>query len=107
MPTDGRRVGPASLLQEGTSWLGSGVVFATRDEQLADAAMMLWKIAKAIRGRQGELGLSTTTLAARSGVRRQTITDVTMGMTWPDLRTLGRICSALGLEMTLFAKGGE
>ena len=99
--------GPAGLLKKGTSWLDGKVVFATKDRQLADAAMMLWKISRKIRGRQGELGYSNSALGHEAGVRRQTVADVAMGTTWADAVTLGRICSVLGLELMASVKDAE
>ena len=100
MATKERRVGPAGLLKTGSSWLDDKASFTTDDPGLEQAAVMLWSISAAIRARQGQLRLSVTALADKSGVRRQTVTDVTMGTTWPDAATLARICSTLGLEIT-------
>ena len=100
MAVSAESVGPASLLKKNASWLDSKVVFATKDDQLADAAMMIWKVTRQLRAAQGEQGLSNSALGFNSGVRRQTVSDVLMGLVWPDTRTLGRICSALGLELT-------
>lgn len=93
-------VGPASLLKKGTSWLDPKVVFTTKNDQLADAAAMIWKVTRQLRARQGEISLSNSALGFKSGVRRQTVADVLAGAVWPDTRTLGRICSALGLDLT-------
>jgi DNA-binding phage protein len=100
MTTKERRVGPAGLLKSGSSWLDDKASFATDDPGLEQAAVMLWNISAAIRARQGQLRLSITALADKSGIRRQTVTDVTMGTTWPDAATLARICSVLNLDLT-------
>ena len=67
--------------------------------------MMLWKITKQLRARQGELKLSDTALSYAAGVRRQTVADVLMGAVWPDTRTLGRICASLKLDLTVLDQG--
>jgi len=92
--------GPAGLLKKGTTWLDAKVVFATKDDDLAAAAMMVWKISKQIRIKQGELRLSSSDLAFKAKITRQTATNIAMGTTWPDARTLGLLCSVLGLEIT-------
>lgn len=99
------QVGPARLLKPRTSWFDSKVVFATRDDNLAAASMMIWKISKVIRSRQGEMGLSNLALAEKSGVSRQTVGDVLAGTSWPDARTLGRLCNVLGLELVALNNG--
>jgi hypothetical protein len=97
-------VGPATLLKKGSSWLDSKVVFAVREKAVADAAMMVWKITKQLRARQGERGLSNTALSDLARIRRQTVSDVLMGVVWPDTRTLMRLCAALDLEITTVDK---
>lgn len=104
MEKGGRGVGPAGLLKKRTSWLDPKVVFVTRDDALEAAAMALWKISKKIRARQGELGLTDLALSEKAGVQRQTLAAITMGKSWPDARTLGRICFVLGLELMASVK---
>lgn len=104
MGTGTESVGPASLLKTGTSWLDARAVFSTDDRQLTEAATMLWNVSRQLRARQGEMQLSNTALSYAAGVRRQTVADVLMGAVWPDTRTLGRICSALNLELTTINK---
>lgn len=104
MEKGGRGVGPAGLLKRKTSWLDPKVVFATKDDALEAAAMSLWKITKAIRARQGEMGLTDLALSERAGIQRQTLAAITMGTSWPDARTLSRICFVLGLELVTITK---
>ena len=92
--------GPASLLVSNSNWLDAHALFTARDQELAGAALMLWEITRQLRARQGERGLSNSALGVKSGVRRQTIADVLMGQVWPDTKTLFRIASVLGLEIT-------
>jgi len=94
-------VGPASLLKEGSSWLDPRAVFDEKDKALADAAASLWNVTRQLRAKQGERGYSNSMIGALATVRRQTVSDVLMGVVWPDTRTLGRICSVLGLELTV------
>jgi len=100
MARSAKSVGPASLLKVGTSWLDAKAIFVTKDGKLADAALMLWKVTKQLRARQGEMRLSNTALSYLADVRRQTVADILMGVVWPDTRTLGRICASLKLEIT-------
>lgn len=99
METSGRGIGPAGLLKMRTSWLDPKVVFATKDDALEAAAMSLWKITKIIRSKQGELGLTDLALSEKAGIQRQTLAAITMGKSWPDTRSLGRICFVLGLSL--------
>ena len=92
-------VGPASLLKKGSSWLDPQVEFDESDKSLAGAAASLWNVTRQIRARQGERGYNNSALGALSDVRRQTVSDVLMGVVWPDTRTIGRLCSVLGLEL--------
>jgi len=100
MATSETAVGPASLLKEGSSWLDPKAVFDDNDKALADAAASLWNVTRQLRARQGERGMSNSMIGALATVRRQTVSDVFMGVVWPDTRTLGRICSVLGVEIT-------
>ncbi len=100
-------VGPASLLKKGTSWLDQKVVFVTPRKELAEAAMMVWKITYKLRQAQGARRLSSFTLSALAGLRRQTVADVMMGEVWPDTRTLLRLCAVLDLEITVVNKNEE
>ena len=97
-------VAPASLLKEGTSWLDQKVVFVTPEKELADAAMMVWKITYKLRQAQGARRLSNFSLSVSAGLRRQTVSDVLMGVVWPDTRTLLRLCAVLDLEITVISK---
>lgn len=106
MPKSARGVGPAGLLKRRTSWLDPKVVFATKDDALEAAAISLWKISKAIRARQGELGLTDLALAEKAGIQRQTLAAITMGTSWPDARTLSRIGFVLRLELVTIPKDG-
>lgn len=94
------------MLKRKTSWLDPKVVFATKDDALEAAAMSVWKITKAIRSRQGELGLTDLALSQRAGIQRQTLAAITMGKSWPDTRTLGRICFVLGLNLVALGEEG-
>jgi DNA-binding XRE family transcriptional regulator len=107
MQKSARGVGPAGLLKKRTSWLDPKVVFVTKDDALEAAAMALWSISKKIRARQGELGLTDLALAEKTGIQRQTLAALTMGTSWPDARTLGRICFVLGLELMTSVKDAE
>lgn len=99
MERAGRRVGPAGLLKKRNNWLDDKVVFAIKDDNLEDAARSMWRLTAAMRARQGQLNLSVTDLADSAKVRRQTVTDLLMGRTWADTRTLGLLCSVLGLQL--------
>lgn len=92
--------GPSTLLVTNSNWLDPAALFTARDEELSRAALMIWQITRQLRARQGERGLSNSALGVKSGVRRQTIADVLMGQVWPDTKTLFRIASALGLDIT-------
>lgn len=104
METSGRGVGPAGMLKKRTSWLDSKVVFVTKDDALEAAAMSVWKITKAIRSRQGEMGLTDLALSQKAGIQRQTLSAISMGKSWPDTRTLGRICFVLGLSLVALSE---
>ncbi len=97
-------LGPASLLKAGSRWLDLKVEFDPEDEHLAGAAASLWSVTRQLRAKQGERGYSNSELGALADVRRQTVSDVLMGVVWPDTKTLGRICSVLGVELTTTAK---
>ena len=97
-------VGPASLLKKGSSWLDAKAVFASKDKELADAAMMIWEITYKLRQNQGAKRLSNFSLSIKAGMRRQTVSDVLMGVVWPDTRTLLRLCAVLNLELTVIDK---
>lgn len=96
--------GPATLVKAGANWLDAKVVFSTPDKHLAEAAMMVWQITKRLRAVQGERRLSNFNLSLMARVRRQTVSDVLMGVVWPDTKTLLKLCSALDLELTLINK---
>lgn len=106
METSGRGVGPAGMLKKRTSWLDPKVVFVTKDDALEAAAMSVWRITKAIRSRQGEMGLTDLALSQKAGIQRQTLAAITMGKSWPDTRTLGRICFVLGLSLVALGEEG-
>lgn len=93
--------GPASLLAPKQSWLSDNPEFVIlgEDDVLTTAARMMHKITRAMRARQGELGVSTIDLAADARVRRQTVSAVLMGKSWPDSVSLTRICVALDLDL--------
>jgi hypothetical protein len=99
MERAGRRVGPAGLLKKKSNWLDDKVVFAIKDDNLEAAAQNMWRLTRAMRARQGQMNLSVTDLADSAKVRRQTVTDLLMGRTWADTRTLGLLCSVLGLSL--------
>ena len=97
-------VGPASLLKNGSSWLDRKVVFATPEKELAEAAMMVWKITYKLREVQGARRISISSLSLSAGLRRQTVAEVLMGVVWPDTRTLLRLCAVLDVELTVIEK---
>ena len=97
-------VGPASLLKKGSSWLDKKVAFATSERQLAEAAMMVWKITYKLREVQGARRISISSLSLTAGLRRQTVAEVLMGVVWPDTRTLLRLCAVLDVELTVIDK---
>lgn len=97
-------VGPASLLKKGTSWLDKKVVFVTSERQLAEAALMVWKITYKLREVQGARRISISSLSSSAGLRRQTVAEVLMGVVWPDTRTILRLCAVLDVELTVIDK---
>ena len=96
--------GPASLLKSGSNWLDSNAQFVSRDLELAAAAKMVWAITRKLRGAQGERNLSTSSLSIKANLRRQTVAQALMGEVWPDIQTLTKLCSTLGLELNLIEK---
>ena len=100
-------VGPASLLKKGSSWLDRKVVFATPEKELAEAAMMVWKITYKLREVQGARRISISSLSLSAGLRRQTVAEVLMGVVWPDTRTLLRLCAVLDVELTVTDKNED
>ena len=94
--------GPAYYLAPKQSWLSDNPEFVVigEDDVITTAARMMHKITRAMRARQGELGVSTIDLAADARVRRQTVSAVMLGKSWPDSVSLTRICVALDLDLT-------
>lgn len=97
-------VGPASYLLPGYNWLDDKVAFRSVDRGLGEVALMLWKITRQMRARQGERGLSNYEIGWMSGVRRQTVSEVLMGKGWPDTKTLGTMCLVLDLDLSTIDK---
>lgn len=67
-------------------------------ERMAEQAA---RLASQIRLCRAERGLRRSQLAARTGLRPNTVTDVEEGLTWPDLRTLCLIAWALDADLEL------
>jgi transcriptional regulator with XRE-family HTH domain len=44
--------------------------------------------------------MSLSDVGALAQVRRQTVADIEQGKTWPDVATIARLFSALGLALT-------
>ena len=106
----GRRTGPASLLAEGSAWLDVRPEFQGDDAAgsgSSRAAAELCQLTRALRAEQGARGLSVSELASRAGVRRQTVSDILAGITWPDAASLIFIGAALGLRLGLRPWEGE
>lgn len=57
------------------------------------------RLAGQIKARRLERGLRRSQLAARTGLRPNTILDVEEGRSWPDFRTLGLIAWALEADL--------
>lgn len=96
----GRGQGPAALLAPGCTWLDRQVTFvlpAGEHHSVEAACRGIWEISRTIRSRRGEMRLSQVELAARAGLRRQTIADIETGNRWPDASSLLRVCDELAL----------
>lgn len=101
MAGSGRRQGPAALLAPGCHWLDASVSFVHIDNSTVFDAecQQLWQIAKALREARGRRRLSVTDVADAALVRRQTVTDIELGVVWPDAVTLAKLCQAVGLRL--------
>lgn len=70
------------------------------DEITAAAVGVDDRIARRLRARREELGLSEGEAAARIGITRAKLARIENGRSHPTTVLLGRICTALGLTMT-------
>lgn len=66
---------------------------------LRAACQQVWQISAELRAARGRSGWAASDVAAEAYVRRQTVTAIEMGTTWPDARTLAQLCFVLGLSM--------
>ena len=66
---------------------------------------LMRQIARAIRGRREQLGLTLRTLADKSGVSSSMISDIERGAKSPTLTTLSSVAAALGLSLAALVEG--
>lgn len=66
---------------------------------MSQAAAELCRLTRELRAEQGARGMTASELASRAGVRRQTVSDILSGITWPDAASLIMIAAALGLRI--------
>lgn len=92
---------PESFLEPGYRWLDQQVSFTAPpgDPGLKSACTSVWHLAGEIRSRRGRLGLTVSTVASKAGIRRQTLADIEMGRSWPDVATVVRILNVLELKL--------
>lgn len=92
---------PESCLEHGYRWLDQQVSFTAPpgDPGLKSACITVWHLAGEIRARRGRLGLTVSTVASKAGIRRQTLADIEMGRSWPDVATIARVLNVLELEL--------
>ena len=102
---------PESFLEPGCRWLDQHVSFTVPpgDPRLDSACVTVWHLAGEIRARRGRLGLTVSTVASKAGIRRQTLADIEMGRSWPDVATVARVMEVLGssLEVKSMAHPGH
>ncbi len=94
---------PESFLEPGCRWLDQQVSFTVPpgDPGLKSACIAVWHSAGEIRARRGRLGLTVSTVASKAGIRRQTLADIEMGRSWPDVATVARILEVLRLRISV------
>jgi DNA-binding XRE family transcriptional regulator len=99
---------PHSFLAGGSSWMDSSVSFdvSAYDRPLLAACETVWALSAQVRSARGARGLPLSDVAALAHVRRQTVSDIEQGKTWPDVATVARLLGALGLTLTAVTAGG-
>jgi len=82
---------------------------ASEDEQRSESMRTLQeRLAERVRTLRRRHGLSQHDLAERAGVSRSTVARVELGESNPDLDTLGKLATALGVSpRALFVAEGE
>jgi len=73
---------------------------AAYDRPLLVACESVWVLSARVRSARGARGLSLSDVAASARVRRQTVSDIEQGKTWPDVATMARLLGVLGLALT-------
>jgi len=93
---------PHSFLSAGSAWMDPTVSFevAAYDRPLLVACESVWVLSARVRSARGARGLSLSDVAASARVRRQTVSDIEQGKTWPDVATMARLLGVLGLALT-------
>jgi len=69
-------------------------------QPLLSSCEVVWEISAQMRSVRGARGMSLSDVGALAQVRRQTVADIEQGKTWPDVATIARLFSALGLALT-------
>jgi ribosome-binding protein aMBF1 (putative translation factor) len=96
----GRVRPPISYVVSG-SWTEGTAEFEVDHPVLAEALTRLNRTAKALRERREALTWSFESTARRAGMRRQTISDLESGQSWPDAVTVHRLAIVLGFDSEL------
>lgn len=93
---------PHSFLSAGSTWMDPSVSFDVDayDRPLLVACETMWALSAQVRSARGARGLSLSDVAASARVRRQTVSDIEQGKTWPDVATMARLLGSLGLTLT-------
>jgi DNA-binding XRE family transcriptional regulator len=93
---------PHSFLSAGSAWMDPTVSFdvAAYDRPMLVACESVWVLSARVRSARGARGLSLSDVAASARVRRQTVSDIEQGKTWPDVATMARLLGSLGLALT-------
>jgi transcriptional regulator with XRE-family HTH domain len=73
---------------------------AAYDQPLLVACESVWALSARVRSARGARGFSLSVVAASARVRRQTVSDIEQGKTWPDVATMARLLDSLGLALT-------
>ncbi|MGY1825800.1 MULTISPECIES: helix-turn-helix domain-containing protein [unclassified Blastococcus] len=93
-----RERSPISYVISG-SWDDGTAVFDTGDAVFDEALQRYNRTAKTIRERRKALDWSFETVGRRAGkMRRQTVSELESGQSWPDAVTVHRIAIALGFD---------
>lgn len=84
------------------SWQDGTAEFNTDDPVLDEVLKRFCLLAKCLRERRLQLEWSFEKTAKRAGLlRRQTVSDLEKGRSWPDAETLQRLVIALGFDIVI------